>query len=53
VELHLEPLETLVRSGLVAKIGRDMIFDDLEDAVAAFSASPDKVPSEQRTRTAG
>ncbi len=38
VELHLEPLETLVRSGLVAKIGRDMIFDDLEDAVAAFSA---------------
>jgi len=53
VELHLEPLETLVRSGLVAKIGRDMIFDDLEDAVAAFSESHDKVPSEQRTRTGG
>jgi sulfate permease, SulP family len=53
VELHLEPLETLVRSGLVAKIGRNMIFDDLEDAVAAFSESHDKVPSEQRTRTGG
>ncbi|WID94876.1 SulP family inorganic anion transporter [Bosea vestrisii] len=36
VDLHSEPLDTLVRSGLVAKIGTDMIFDDLEDAVAAF-----------------
>jgi len=38
VELHSEPLDTLGRSGLLAKIGPDMIFDDLEDAVAAFSA---------------
>ncbi len=39
VELHSEPLDTLRRSGLVAKVGPDMIFDDLEDAVSAFSAS--------------
>ena len=37
VELHSEPLDTLVRSGVVAKVGPGMIFDDLEDAVAAFS----------------
>lgn len=37
VELHHEPLDTLVRSGLVAKVGSDMIFDDLEDAIAAFA----------------
>jgi MFS superfamily sulfate permease-like transporter len=36
VELHSEPLDTLVRSGLAAKIGRDRIFDDLEEAVAGF-----------------
>lgn len=39
VELHSEPLDTLRRSGVVAKVGPDMIFDDLEDAVSAFSAS--------------
>jgi len=39
VELHSEPRDTLVRSGVVAKVGRDMVFDDLEDAVAAFSAN--------------
>ena len=39
VELHREPLDTLVRSGVAAKVGADMIFDDLEDAVAAFSAN--------------
>ena len=38
VELHSEPRDMLVRSGVVAKVGPDMIFDDLEDAVAAFSA---------------
>jgi len=39
VELHREPRDTLVRSGVAAKVGPEMIFDDLEDAVAAFSAS--------------
>ncbi len=39
VALHSEPLETLVRAGVVDRIGRDMVFDDLEDAVAAFTAS--------------
>jgi high affinity sulfate transporter 1 len=39
VELHSEPLGALVRSGVAAAIGPDMIFDDLEDAVAAFSAN--------------
>jgi len=39
VELHREPLDTLVRSGVAAKIGSDMIFDDIEDAAAAFTAS--------------
>lgn len=38
VELHSEPLEILKRSGVVARVGADMIFDDLEDAVRAFSA---------------
>jgi MFS superfamily sulfate permease-like transporter len=38
VELHSEPGDTLVRSGVAAKVGPDMIFDDLEDAVAAFAA---------------
>ncbi len=42
VELHSEPLDTLVRSGVLAKLGHGMIFDDLEDAVAAFSASHDR-----------
>ena len=42
VELHSEPLDMLIRSGVVAKLGPGMIFDDLEDAVAAFSASHDK-----------
>ncbi|CAN7424750.1 MULTISPECIES: SulP family inorganic anion transporter [unclassified Phenylobacterium] len=37
VELHQEPLETLTRAGIVSKIGGDMVFDDLEDAVEAFS----------------
>ena len=39
VELHSEPLNTLVRSGLVVKVGPDMIFDDLEDAIGAFAAN--------------
>ena len=38
VELHSEPLEILERSGVVARVGPDMIFDDLEDVVGALSA---------------
>lgn len=38
MELHSEPLELLKRSGVTAKVGSDMIFEDFEDAVAAFSA---------------
>jgi high affinity sulfate transporter 1 len=38
VELHSEPLATLTRAGVVAKIGPEMVFDDLEDALAAFRA---------------
>ncbi|WP_244494269.1 MULTISPECIES: SulP family inorganic anion transporter [unclassified Ensifer] len=38
VELHSEPRETLLRSGVIDKIGTGMIFDDLEDAIAAFEA---------------
>ena len=37
VELHSEPIDTLARSGVVAKVGPGMIFDDLEDVIAAFS----------------
>jgi MFS superfamily sulfate permease-like transporter len=50
VELHREPLDMLVRSGVAARIGPDMIFDDIEDAVAAFAArsSGGKRPAETR-----
>jgi MFS superfamily sulfate permease-like transporter len=41
VELHSEPLEVLERSGVLAKIGSAMIFDDMEEAVTALSASTD------------
>lgn len=41
VELHSEPLEILDRSGVLARIGPAMIFDELEEAVAAFSTNPD------------
>jgi len=41
VELHSEPLEILERSGVLAKIGPAMIFDELEEAVTAFSTNPD------------
>ena len=42
VELHSEPLDTLVRSGVVANVGSEMIFDNLEDAVSAFSTDRQK-----------
>jgi MFS superfamily sulfate permease-like transporter len=35
-ELHNEPREVLERAGLLAKIGKAMIFEDLEDAATAF-----------------
>jgi SulP family sulfate permease len=38
VELHSEPLDVLERSGVLAKIGSTMIFDDMDEAVAALSA---------------
>ncbi len=38
VELHSEPLDTLARAGVLANVGPDMIFADLQDAVTAFSA---------------
>lgn len=44
VELHSEPLEVLERSGVLAKIGPAMIFDELEEAVDAFSTNTDLPP---------
>lgn len=38
VELHSEPLDTLLRAGVVERTGDAMIFADLQDAVAAFEA---------------
>jgi sulfate permease, SulP family len=35
-ELHSEPMEVLERAGLLAKIGRPMIFDDLEEVPPSF-----------------
>ncbi|CAN7268664.1 SulP family inorganic anion transporter [Rhizobium sp. LjRoot254] len=40
VELHSEPLEMLERTGVVARVGEAMIFDDLEAAVKALSSAP-------------
>ena len=55
VELHSEPLDTLVRSGVVAKVEPGMIFDDLEDVVAAFSVRRNRpaVLREDRDRVPG
>ncbi len=36
-ELNSEPMELLERSGVLDRIGRDMVFDDLEDATNAFA----------------
>jgi high affinity sulfate transporter 1 len=38
VEVHREPLDMLVRAGVVARMGPGMVFDDAEDAVAAYHA---------------
>ncbi|WP_455274563.1 SulP family inorganic anion transporter [Rhizobium herbae] len=39
VELHSEPLKILERSGVLARIGPAMIFDEMEDAVDASSGN--------------
>jgi len=36
-ELHKEPADILQRAGLLDEIGKDMIFEDLEDVMTAFS----------------
>ena len=41
VELHSEPLDVLERSGVLVKIGSNMIFDDMDEAVTALSANTD------------
>jgi MFS superfamily sulfate permease-like transporter len=38
-ELHAEVRDLLDRAGLIAAIGPDMIFDDLDDALRAFEAT--------------
>lgn len=35
-ELHAEPMEILVRAGVLREIGASMIFDDLEQVIPAF-----------------
>jgi MFS superfamily sulfate permease-like transporter len=37
-ELHADVLGLLDRAGLLAAIGPDMVFDDLDDALRAFTA---------------
>jgi MFS superfamily sulfate permease-like transporter len=41
-ELHARVHGLLDRAGLLALVGRDMIFDDLDDALRAFEASHGK-----------
>jgi high affinity sulfate transporter 1 len=40
VEVNSEPLRALERAGLVAKVGPGMVFDNLEDVLAAFNRAP-------------
>jgi sulfate permease, SulP family len=42
VELHADVRGLLDRAGLVAAIGPDIIFDDLDDALRAFEATRPK-----------
>ena len=44
VELHSAPRDILMRCGVVERIGADMIFDDLEDAVSAFAMTDGEKP---------
>ncbi len=43
-EFNIEVRNLLDRAGLLAAVGADMIFDDLEDALRAFEASPRGTP---------
>ncbi|MFK8250075.1 SulP family inorganic anion transporter [Ancylobacter terrae] len=47
-ELHADPGEILARAGLLERIGRGMIFEDLEDAATAF-ARAETAPAPRRT----
>ena len=40
-ELHADARALLDRAGVIARIGPEMIFDDLEDALRAFEARPE------------
>lgn len=44
VELHSEPLEILDRSGVLARVGPRMIFDELEEAVDLVEQQPAAEP---------
>jgi high affinity sulfate transporter 1 len=44
VELHSEPLEILERSGVLARVGSSMIFDELEEAVDLVERQPAMEP---------
>ena len=39
--LHSRPRRRLARAGLIVKLGPDMVFDRLEDAVVAFEHRPE------------
>ncbi|MET0295737.1 MAG: SulP family inorganic anion transporter [Phenylobacterium sp.] len=41
--LHREPGDTLVRSRLAARVGQEMIFEDLEDVVVAYEGRASRV----------
>lgn len=46
VELHSEPLEILDRSGVLARVGPRMIFDELEEAVDLVEHQPAVEPKD-------
>ncbi|MBS7541924.1 SulP family inorganic anion transporter [Ancylobacter oerskovii] len=48
VELHTDPLTLLERAGVVDRIGRDMVFDDVEEAAARF----DRLAAQERRAAA-
>jgi sulfate permease, SulP family len=39
-ELHKEPMEILERAGLLQKIGKALVFEDLEEVMTAFKQAP-------------
>jgi SulP family sulfate permease len=40
VDLNEQPLSLLARSGFIAELGRENLFDDLDDAIEASAATP-------------